>query len=238
MKFWKKTACAALIVCAAILLSACGNGGFRLNIDAPKSIASVDEADLEYEKKGIEPSDNVNGMRFNLTPYEFTERYNRAKRLLGDTDLIIAGNWRVNGDVTTDENGVKIRYCYYDDYNVNFTATVEVDTGKLMNIGVGTTMSYFMAQDGEEKNSDKVLRKAALMAQAICRFEDDSTDVLQDIFYRTATESNNTIWFKGFLFTLSTMEDHNDSKNNLLLFRVFPISEEHRKEWKPVEYEK
>ena len=38
------------------------------------------------------------------------------------------------------------------------------------------------------------------------------------------------------MFNLSTREDKNDRINNVMLFRVFPISEELRKEWKLQEY--
>ncbi len=238
MKKATRAAALLLAVCAMIFCTACGDGGIKLDIKSPVNPASIDEVDPDYEDAAIQPSTNVNGMRFNLTPYEFTVRYNTIKRVLGENDLIMSGNWRVNGKSTVDNNGVSIQYLYYDDKNVNFTATVETDTGKLVNIGIGTTTSHFMTQnDDDENNSDKVLRKAAMMAQAACRFEDDSLDLLQNIFYRTTTEANNALWFKGFMFTLSTRQNKEDSKNNILLFRVFPISDELKNEWKPVEYE-
>lgn len=235
----KRITALLLALCAAWTLASCGGNSIKLNIDSPVDPASIDEVNPDYEETAIEPSNNVNGMRFNITPYEFTERYNKIKRVLKENDLIMAGNWRVNGSRSTDNNGVKIQYLYYDDSNVSFTATVETDTGKLMNIGVGTTTSHFMTQnDDEENNSDKVLKKAAIMAQAACRFEDDSLDLLQNIFYRTTTEANNSIWFKGFMFNLSTQENKEDPKNSILLFRVFPVSDDLKDEWSPVEYSK
>ena len=86
-------------------------------------------------------------MRFTLTLPEFTEKYNEIAR---KTDGILAINrekWKVNGDVKTDSNGIEIRYYYYDETDTNFTATVEAQTGKIINIGCGTTMLNFVVQD-------------------------------------------------------------------------------------------
>lgn len=231
-------AISAIITAAAVIISlaACSDDGFKLSINQPKSIATADDATPEVETIAIEESNNVNGKRFSFTLYEFTERYNAAKRQLGDTDLIIAGNWRENGEPQTDNNGIKIRYYYYDDYNVNITATVEVESEKLMNIGCGTTMSNFMAQESGENNSDAVLRKAALMAEAACCLGEDELDNLQDIFYQITTGSENMLWYQGFVFSLSTQEDKNNSKNSIMLFRVFPVTPSLKDEWKVTEY--
>lgn len=215
--------------------SACSDK--KLDIDKPSKI-SIDEENTfpDIEESRVEESPNVNGMRFNLTLYDFTSRYNSEKRLAGDTDLIIMGNWRENGDVTTDNNGVKIRYYYYDDYKVNITVTIEEETEKLVNVGCGTTMSYFMSQDDDENNSEKVIQKAALMALAACGYENNRIDTLQDIFYKLSTEADDSIYYDGFVFSLSTKEDKGNSKNSIMLFRVFPISDDLKSEWKLAEY--
>ena len=107
---------------------------------------------------------------------------------------------------------------------------------KIMNIGIGTTMSNFMAQDEKGNNSDEVLLKAALMAQVACGYDSSRLDTLQNIFDRTTTEANNTLYYDGFVFALSTQEDITNSKNNVMLFRVFPITEQLKKDWKLQEY--
>ncbi len=227
-----------LLLTAVMLLSlaACSQGGTKLNIDKPDSISSVEKMEDEPVTTAIEPSENVNGKRFSLTLYEFSDRYNEAKRMLGDSDLIIADKWRKTGEPLTDNHGVKIQYYYYDDDNVNFTATIETESEKLMNIGLGTTMSNFMAQESGENNSDDILRKAAIMAEAACCFGSDKIDTLQDIFYQIAAGSEDSMWYDGFVFSLSTQDKKTDSKNGVMLFRVFPITTELKKEWKLTEY--
>ena len=221
----------ALLLSAVIIfgLTAC-SGGAKLKIEQPKSISAVDD-DAEPVTTAIEPSENVNGKRFAFTLAEFTERYNSTKKLIGDKDLITMKKWSKMGVPETDNHGVEIQYYYYDDENVNITATVETESNKLMNIGIGTTMSHFMAQTetGEE---------------AIYKFDNNvvigeiTIDTLQNVFYQLATGSEDSLWYEGFVFTLSTKDNKEDSKNGIMLFRVFPISTDLKKEWKLTEYKK
>ena len=227
---------------AAVLIfvsASCGkqaSGNKLKNIERPDAAATTDEAERATSPEGaVEHSSNVNGARFGMSLGEFTEKYNYAiEKGEGKTRLFFA-NWRKSSDTETDNNGVAIQYWYYDDTDVSFTATVEVKTDRLLNIGVGTTMSRFMGTTGDQNNSDLILAKAALMAKTVCRFPQGSESMLQDIFYRTTTESD-TLWYDGYVFNLSTKEDRNDSKNNVMLFRVFPVTDELKEEWKLTEY--
>lgn len=229
----------ALLLSAVIILglTAC-SGGTKLKIEQPKSVSAVDNDAEEPVTVAIESSENVNGKRFAFTLTEFTEHYNSIKKMIGDNDLIIMNKWSKMGVPETDNHGVEIQYYYYDDENVNITATVETESGKLMNIGVGTTMSNFMAQESGENNSDDIIRKAAVVTAAAGSFGTDKIDTLQDVFYQLATGSEDSLWYEGFVFTLSTKDDKQDSKNGVMLFRVFPISAELKKEWKLTEYKK
>lgn len=228
----------ALVLSALFVLSlaACSKDSVKLNIDQPKSISTMEDGEEAPVSDAIEASDNVNGKRFALTLHEFTVRYNTAKKLVKDTDLIMEGNWREMGDPETDNKGVDFQYYYYDDHNVNITATEEIESGKLMNVGVGTTMSHFMAEESGENNSDEILRKAALMADAACCFGSDKIDTLQDIFYQIATGPEDSLWYEGFVFSLSTKENKTDNKNGIMLFRVFPVTDDLRKEWRLTDY--
>ena len=236
MKKLKGITALLLSVVFVFSLTACSKDSIKLNIEQPKSISTADDGEDEPVSDAIEASDNVNGRRFTVTLHEFTERYNAAKRQVLDNDLIIEGNWRKMGEPETDNKGVEFQYYYYDDYNVNITATVETESEKLMNIGVGTTMSHFMAEESGENNSDDVLRKAALMADAAGCFGSDKIDTLQDVFYQIATGSEDSLWYEGFVFSLSTKENKSDSKNGIMLFRVFPITDDLRKDWKLEDY--
>ena len=227
----------SLLIISTVLLCGCNDNKNSIEVEQPEKIATGDQIFSAKNENAVEESDNVNGMRFTLTLPEFTEKYNEIARR---TDGILAINkekWKVKGEIDTDSNGVEIRYYYYNESDTNFTVTVEAQTGKIMNIGCGTTMSNFVAQDEYESNSDAILKKSAIMAAAICQFPTDSLDVLQDIFYRTTLDSNSSFWYQGFIFSLSTQENKSDSEKSVMLLRVFPVKDELKDEWKVPDYE-
>lgn len=239
MKKFKATAALLTAAACVFCLAACGEKSNDIkNIDKPDTAATRDEVSIASDENAVENSANVNGKRFNMTIREFTLQYNEIKTIRGESELIHLGNWRETGKPEKDDKGVEIQYWHYDNSNVSFTATVEKKTGKLMNIGCGTTMSKFMGITDDKNNSDLILEKAALMARAVCRFPDGSEPVLQDIFFRTTTGDTDSLWYNGYVFNLNTKEDSSDSKNNIMLFRVFPITDELKEEWKLEEYGK
>lgn len=219
------------------MLSACTNSETSLTVNQPENISTGDEIYPAKNLNSVEESGNVNGMRFTLTLEEFTEKYNENTKLTGGTDFLSADGWIKQDREQTDINGVKIDYYYYNENNINFTASIEVLTNKIINIGCGTTMGNFVSQENNVSNSDIILRKSAIMAQTICQFPVGSTDVLQDIFYRTTNENIDSLWYQGFVFSLSTQNDKSNSENSIMLFRVFPIADELKEEWNIQDYE-
>ena len=224
---------ATVFVCG---LAACGNQKENNNIEKSENSATSDQTDYDPAENAVEESLNVNGMRFNMSLKDFTSAYNAEKYLRKETDMLDNTLWESDKETEWDDHHIEVQYWHYNDKNITFTASVEVNTGKIVNIGCGTTMSKFMGMTGDENNSDIILSQAALMAQVVCRFPSESHSTLQDIFYRTTTESNDTLWYEGFVFNLSTKEDKNDSTNNIILFRVFPIKDKLKEEWKLTEY--
>ena len=234
----------AILLAAVLALSLAACGGSGIDISQPEHLATFDMDALRWNKiiictdadVEVEESFNVNGRRFNLTLYEFTSKYNAEKQLRGDKDLLKMDNWKKNGQVTKDNKGVKIQYYYYDDENINFTATIEDDSEKLVNIGCGTTVKRFTDKENGKNNSDGILLKAALAAQVVCGYDSSYLNTLQDIFYKTTTGSDTSLYYDGFVFALSTKMDNSDPQKGLMLFRVFPVTEEHREEWKLKDY--
>ena len=230
-----------LILLAAFLIiyiSACNSKSGKSETHANYTISATGDEGISIQmgSNAVEESPNVNGMRFTSTLAEFTTHYNEAKKALNETDYINMDKWRKHGAETTDDNGVKIQYYYYDDDNTNFTATVEIESKKILNIGFGTTMSYYMGRTENLANSDIALEKAALMAQSVCLYPKGSTDIIKEIFRKTTTTENDILWYQGCVYKLDTQEDQQDSKNNIMLFRIFPVTENLRAEWNLKEY--
>lgn len=236
----KRVIAAALVAATALCFAACGGNGSSENsvieIVKPKTAATEDEGNITAKLDAVENSPNVNGKRFNINLRNFTFDYNKEKEGLGESNKLVLANWNKKNDAK-DNNGVDIQYWYYDDKEVSFTATVETESQKILNIGCGTTMNQFTDEkDNGVQNSDIILAKAALMAKVVCGFPEGSESILQDIFYRTATESDDSLWYRGYVFTLSTEENKDDSDNDIMQFRVFPITDDLKKEWKLEEY--
>ena len=227
----------SILLAAVLALSLAACGRSEIDVSQPENLATFDEPSyLKSDSGAVEESFNVNGRRFNLTLYDFTSKYNAEKQLRGDKDLLTMDKWKKNGQVTKDNNGVKLQYYYYDDEKSNLTATVEVDCEKLVNIGCGTTVSRFTGKENGKNNSDEILLNTALAAQVVCGYDSSYLNTLQDIFYKTTKIDGNTLYYDGFVFSLSTKQDSGGDKG-LMLFRVFPVTQEHREEWKLTDYE-
>ena len=145
--------------------------------------------------------------------------------------------WKQTKDKQQDLHGVEIQYYNYDDNGISLTATVEVQSQKLVNVGLGTTMSKFVGSTDNKQNSDEILLRAAIVAEAACQFPLGSKDVLQNIFYHIAVDKVESLWYQGFIFSLDTKEYKSNVQNNIMLFRVFPVEDKLKEEWKIDEYE-
>jgi hypothetical protein len=124
-----------LITAAAVILfSACSSNEKNnqlKNIERPDTAATGDEAvEATAASDAVELSENVNGVRFNLSLHGFTQKYNSIIKGKQGAILLKDAKWKKAGDAATDDNDVKIQYWYYDDENVSFTATEELASGK------------------------------------------------------------------------------------------------------------
>ena len=75
-----------------------------------------------------------------------------------------------------------------------------------------------------------------MAAQVVCGYDSGSLNTLQDIFYKTTKGTDTSLYYDGFVFALSTKNENGDKEKGLMLFRVFPVTEEHREEWKLINY--
>lgn len=219
-----------------VVCTACGESD--VHISQPEQAVTVHDSSFQQEEKAaVENSVNVNGKRFTLTLFDFTSRLNAEKNQRGEKDMYLMEKWKKNGQVTKDNKGVKIQYYYYDDSNTNLTATVEADSEKLVNVGCGTTLSYFTGKDKDKNNSDNVIYQAALAAQIVCGYDCSYLNTIQNIFYATTKGVDTSLYYDGFVFSFTTKTNHANKDNDLMMFRVFPVEESLKEEWKLKEYQ-
>ncbi len=226
------------IICITIFLTACSSGeGGLTNVEKPEGLSTSDEVHPTQSPDAVEESENINGAHYTATLQEFTGRYNSIMMDTGGTDYLYRANWKKQGAVQEDNNGVEYQLYYYNEELFTITAAVEIESGKIMNVGCGTTMNTFVTQENDVNNSDTILHACAIEAAAVCGFNENSLDVLQDIFYRTTFENVDSLYYEGNVFCMDTNDDNENSENNTMLFRIFPISEALKTEWQITDYE-
>lgn len=235
----KKFFCSVIsltLVIMAVMLTACSNEGVS-QIAKPMGIATSDEVHPTHSPDAVTESGNVNGMCYTATLQEFSSRYNNIMMETGGTNYLYTHNWKMQGEPEVDSKGVEYQLYYYNEELFTITAAVETESGCVMNVGCGTSMSNFVTQNKNTANSDIILHACAIMAAAVCGFNNGSLDVLQDIFYQTTFENTDSLWYEGNVFVLTTNKNKSDSSTDTMLFRVFPISDKLKNEWNIVEYE-
>lgn len=229
----------SLIILSAYTMTACNDSKSMFSsVDTPKNIATQDEIHPSQSPDAVKDSENVNGRLYAITLQEFTMKYNSIMMETGGIDYLYKENWQKKGDVQRDANGIEYQLYYYNEELFTITVSVETESNMIMNVGCGTTMNTFVNIDNEENpNSDRILHASAVMAASAAGFEQNSLDVLQDIFYRTTFGEVDSLWYEGNVFSLTTKHDSSDSKNDTMLLRVFPITDELKNEWKIESYE-
>lgn len=221
------------------IMTACDNSkNIFSSVDSPKSIATEDEVHPSQSPDSVEDCDNVNGRHYTNSLQDFTMKYNAIMMETGGVDYLYKENWKKKGDVQKDANGVEYQLYYYDEELFTMTVSVEVESKMIMNVGCGTTMNTFVnIDDDKEPNSDRILHASAVMAASAAGFDQNSLDVLQDIFYRTTFDEINELYYEGNVFSLTTKNDKTNSENDTMLLRVFPITDELKNEWNIQDYE-
>lgn len=192
--------------------------------------ASLDEI-LAYTKdKAQEDSTNVNGKRYNLDIEKFTERYNEIMFRSGGEDYLNMENWKRLGETKKDANGVEYFCYYYDIDNAELTVSVEARSHKIMNVGCGTTMSKYVSIDGEHQYSERILNMSAVMAAAVGGYTSDDVELFKKIFNETTFENKSSLAYEKNIFNLTTGKK-NENNDSAMLFRYFPVTDEHIAEW-------
>ena len=153
----KKLICLILTVSMLFLFASCNGSENEGNSQAEKKTytASADEAGYPNPiEQNWEESNNATGARFDMTLEEFTEKFNKMYNSLGGgSQQLELSNWQKQSSDQHDENGVAYDYYYYADDKAVLTATVEQESGKIMNLGCGTTVSVFINEENTQYQS-------------------------------------------------------------------------------------
>ena len=192
-----RAAFAATVLVVATLLGACGK-----NTDYPPPIRST-----------IEESENSFGARYNFTLEEFTENIEEDMAQL-DVALSVDG-WKIINQGLIDDNGVKYSSYYNRAGDITFTAAVEDECGKVMNIGCGCESARL-----ENKSFYNRFEKiTSVTAQHAGGFSKSDLDFVMALFQMLIDSKENELYYEKTLYIKSI-----DSSTTVLM--IAPCSDE------------
>ena len=188
----------ALILTAAILLCSC-----------------QDHPTLKPVDTTTDESENSFGARCTFTLKEFTETSADA---FEDLEISLKDDgWQTINVGLIDDNGVKYSSYYQHTGEITFTAAVEYDSQKVMNIGCGCETKKL--EDPAFRK--KLLKSAAVTAQTIGGYAANSTMFFEFVFSWLSDCDDDALYYGNSLLIKSV-----DQKTTVLM--TAPCSEEVR----------
>ena len=199
------------------------------------NVAAEDDKYPSPEESKWEESTNVTGARFDLTLREYTDEFNDMYNSLGGgSEELDFNNWKLQKSGQYDENGVEYDYYYYADDKAVLTATVETVSGKLMNLGCGTTLSVFV--DGSDaRYQGIILNMTGIMACVAGGYAVDHVRFFSNMYVDTISNSNSSFWYNNCIYLLNIEEGETDDTSTML-FRVVAAKESIEEDWNLIDY--
>lgn len=183
----------------------------------------------------FEESENNLGARYTFTLEEFNTMLNSACKELGTTEedeFFDFSNWTVVSDNLTDENGIKYSSYYYATDTLTISAAVENESGKVMNLGCGTSYEEFANADADYQYT--VMLTSAILAMVAGGYTTDDLEFLYAIYFDSAKNTERFYYHNG-VYMMNISKGQND-ETAALLFMTSPCSEDIKEEWELVDY--
>lgn len=234
----RKPICLLLILSVLLLCTSCGGGSEQT--DTPSSstqaVSTEDEAYPSPKTVNWEPSTNSTGARFKMTLKEYSDAFNAMYNSLGGgSETIDYAKWqKIKTGEKDEESGMIYDSYYYADDNAVLTAAVEQESGKIMNLGCGTTVSVFVDKTASDYQTI-VLTMTGIMASVAGGYTVDSVTFFSDLFIDTISNTNSSFWYHNGIYLLNIEEGETDAESTML-FRVIPAVDELEKEWDLIDY--
>ena len=226
-----------LILFSIILfITGCQNDSDSKNINENSGSESIGIS--EEEKKYPEPMeitwekcDNALGARYTFTLEGLCVRLQQSVKEMGVTvSSFDIKDWNLLSDGLVDDNGTAYSTYYYATDTVSYTAAVEDESKKVMNIGCGCPYKTFM-----EKGEDfqfSVITMSALMACSAGGYTIDELDFMYVLFIEV-TKNTTAIYYNNGVYLVEYDEDKEDSA---VLFIVSAADEDILFDWSLIDY--
>ena len=182
-----------------------------------------------------EESDSRLGARYTFTLYEFNAMLNEACDSMSEssvTEYFDFNNWQVMSENLTDDNGIKYSSYYYSTDTLTITAAVENESGKVMNLGCGTSYEEFANADADYQYT--VMLTSAIIAMVAGGYTEDDIEFLYCIFFDSAKFNEQFFYHNNvYMMNISKQEGEDVAA---LLFMTSPCKDEIKDEWELTDY--
>ena len=231
----KKIICILLAVVFVLSLTACKND-VENKEDIQESTQEISTT-LYPSPRSVtwEKSENNLGARYTFTLEEFTKMLNDRCEKLGESGVsqfFEFENWEKMSDTLLDDTGIEYTSYYYSTDVLTLTAAVENESGKVMNLGCGTSYNDFVNGDAEFQYT--VMLTSAILAMTAGDYSDESLELLYYIFFDSA--KNDVQFFYNNSVYMMNMSKEEGEEGAALLFMMSPCKDEILDEWELTDY--
>lgn len=230
----KKTICILLI--ALMVLSLCACSGSEEDVTENEIVEEQNVNSGPVAKTvTYEESKNNLGARYTFTLEEFNTMLNEECKSLGDatvSEYFELDNWQKMSDTLVDDNGIEYTSYYYATDVLTITAAVENESGKVMNLGCGSSYEEFA--NGSADFQYNIMFTSAILAMVAGGYDDDALEYLYYIFFDSA-KYDESFFYNNSVYMMN-LSSANDGTDAALLFMMSPCKDEILKEWELTDY--
>ena len=233
----KRIICLILVMLLAVSLCACNKETAKKSImtDSSKDQVALTVKYPVPSTLTYEDSESNLGARYVFTLSEFNDMLNLACSELStsaDTQYFDINNWKVMSDNLTDDNGIKYSSYYYNTDTLTITASLENESGKIMNLGCGTSYEEFASADEDYQYT--VMLTSAIIAMVAGGYTQGDIEFLYCMFFDSA-KYNEQFFYHNNVYMMNISKTEGE-EGSALLFMTSPCKDEIKTEWKLTDY--
>lgn len=211
--------------------SSCGT----LKKDAKITANGATEDEANYptpEQNNYDEAETDTGMCYSFTLDRFTTGFNTMYvNLGGEADDFPYKKWTQTYEGVEAANGRYYDYYYLDSgEDIILTSVIETTTRRVINLGCGVKLDYFMKN---EDNRQRVMTVCGIMAAVAGGYTVDEVPFFTNLYIDTIDSDAHEFWYNGSIYLY---EERVNGKDSTILLRTMPAKPEIEAEWNLKDY--
>ena len=191
--------------------------------------ATEDEANYPLpNRENFVESETETGMSYSFTLDRFTTEFNTIYLSLGGNIKDFPyKKWKQTIEGVEAANGRYYDYFYLDSgKNIVLTAVIETESRRVINLGCGVKVSYFMKN---ENNRQRVMTVCGIMAAAAGGYSVDDVPFFGNLYVDTIDGTEHEFWYQNSVYAYEEAVSNNSEST--MLMRTMPASQSILTEW-------